>query len=73
MKRYVIHSKPRDIEECDGGCADGGFSADFGGYGDLAFGMGPVNPMGGPDRWDMGFKFDSSKPKRYKVKRRRKR
>ena len=66
--KYILHIKKK-IKECD--CIDSGIPV----YpdADAPNGMGPVNPQGGPDRWDMGFKYDSSvKRKRtYKIKRRK--
>ena len=68
--KYIIHRKKK-IRECDGAVSpDAGIPV----YPnpEASIGMGPANPMGGPDRWDMGFRFDSSKArKKYKIKRRK--
>ena len=70
--KFIVHRKKK-TNECDG-CAGGDMSFPVYPDADAPIGMGPVNPMGGPDRWDMGFRFDSSTPKKrvYRVKRRRK-
>lgn len=70
--KYIIHRKKK-IKECDG-MGGGDMSIPVYPNPEAPIGMGPVNPMGGPDRWDMGFKFDSSTPrkKKYKIKHRRK-
>ena len=61
------------MEECDGGMPGGDFGMPVYPDADAPDGMGPVFPVGGPDRWDMGFRFDSSKPSRkYRIKRKRK-
>ncbi len=57
MKRFYIR-KNKKTNECDAGVVDGGFD-----YSDLGFGMGPVNPLGGPDRFD---NIIARKPKRKK-------
>lgn len=57
MKRFYIR-KNKKTNECDAGVVDGGFD-----YSDLSFGMGPVNPLGGPDRFD---NIVTRKPKRKK-------
>ena len=68
--KYIIHRKKK-IKECDGATpTETGIPV----YPnpEAPIGMGPVNPMNGPDRWDMGFRFDSSKKrKKYKIKRRK--
>ena len=61
--KYIIRKK-KDIRECDG-CDSGQVSPIDA---DMAFGMGPVNPIGGPDRWDIGFRFASSLKRRKKCK-----
>lgn len=67
-KLNVIYIKKyKGVKECDGGCADGGF--------DGGFGMGPVDVIGGPDRWDNiigGMQFNSvHKPRKRKLKRKK--
>ena len=57
MKRVYIR-KYKKTNECDTCVTDGGFD-----YSGLGFGMGPVNPLGGPDRFD---NFVIKKPKRKK-------
>ena len=50
--KYIIHRKKK-IRECDGAVSpDAGIPV----YPnpEAPIGMGPANPMGGPDRWDMG-------------------
>ena len=47
MKRFYIRKK-RATNECDGGCdCCHCTNADF------SIGMGPVNPLGGPDKFDI--------------------
>lgn len=47
MKRFYIRKKKK-TNECDCCNVDVGYS-----YTDLVTGIGPVNPLGGPDRFDV--------------------
>lgn len=46
MARYFIR-KRKETNECDC-CPDVGYN-----YSDLSIGIGPVNPLGGPDKFDV--------------------
>lgn len=63
--KYILHRKKKNVDECDGGA--GGFDCGAP-MGDFTMGMGDAYPVGGPDRWDMGlgFRFDTSLPKKKK-------
>jgi hypothetical protein len=61
MARYFIRRK-KVTNECDGAVADCPNCGDFG------IGMGPVNPIGGPDRFD-SFLPTIKKSKKKKIRR----
>lgn len=68
--KYIIHKK-KDVKECDG-MVSGDFGIPVYPDADAPIGMGHVNPRGGPDRWDMGLEFDSSRTRKsYKIKKRK--
>ena len=48
--KYIIHKK-KGVKECDG-MVSGDFGIPVYPDADAPIGMGPVNPRGGPDRWE---------------------
>lgn len=72
--RYIIRKK-KHTNECDTGSTGSGDSG-YSYASEFGFGMGPVKPNGGPDRWDniiTGLQQQTPAPKRRKYKIRKKR
>jgi len=69
MKKFIIKRKKK-TNECD--AVDGG-GASYDYAANLGFGMGEVNPIGGPDKFGeiIGAKSFQRKKRKYKVKRRK--
>lgn len=66
--KFRVHVKKK-VKECDGGCI-GDFAPQQGEM--TPMGMGPVIPVGGPDRWDNILGYPPvRKKKKFKAKRRK--